>query len=368
MARPAFSLDFGILSDKFRPMILSFVFPSSSQRAGGVAMLFEFANAMARRGHEVHFIHGPALATRVDRVEDIPYDFDARVIHHITDTLDDPALPSAQIVFNDHTPRRLGQPVAIVQGFRLIGPAWDRAVFRAPCPKVCVASWLVDVGLAYGVPPEQLVHVPMGMDHELFAVRTPRSPRTFDVAMLYHPWYEKGWDIGRDILGELARRRSNFRAVVFSLAGPPPEPLPPGVELKLDLDQRRLADEVYNATRVFVQSSRHEGFGLTAIEAMACGAALVTTDCGGSRDYAFTDSTAVVVPPGDSGALTAAVDSLLDDPERADNLAAAGADSVRKFDWSRSAEELERFLLRYLEDPPRFQRASGEDRSEEYAL
>ena len=256
----------------------------------------------------------------------------------------------------------------IVQGYRLLSPEWDRAAFRAPAPKICVASWLVDVGRSYGVPEEQLVHIPMGLDHELFAVRNPPRERAIDVAMLYHPFKQKGWDIGFQVLAELAGQRPDLRAVVFSMAGPPPEDLPAGVELMLDLDQRELADEVYNATRVFVQPSHHEGFGLTAIEAMACGAALVTTDCGGSRDYAVHGSTAHVVPAGDVAGLVSAVSTLLDDERERCALAAAGSRLVQQFDWDRSGALLEEFLQRYIADPEGYQQPPGEDRSEEYAL
>jgi len=262
----------------------------------------------------------------------------------------------------------MGEPAVIVQGFRLIGATWDAFAFRAAMPKICVASWLVDVGRSYGVPDEQLVHIPMGLNHDLFAVRNGPRDREFDVAMLYHPNREKGWAVGRSVLEQLALRRPGTRAVVFSLAGPPPDPLPEGVELYLDLDQRRLADEVYNQTRVFMQSSLHEGFGLTAVEAMACGAALVTSDCGGSRDYAVPGETAVVVPAGDVTGLADSVDALLENDQRRHALAAAGERYVRKFQWTRSAELLETFLERYVADPAYFQRPPGEDRSKEYAL
>ena len=40
-----------------------------------------------------------------------------------------------------------------------------------------MARWLVDVGLTYGVPAEQLIHLAPGIDHEMFAVRTPLDDR-----------------------------------------------------------------------------------------------------------------------------------------------------------------------------------------------
>jgi glycosyltransferase involved in cell wall biosynthesis len=347
-------------------MIVNFVYPSSRERTGGVTMLYEFANSLARRGNEVHFIHGPLIAQRVSSVDEISFRFHPAAVHHLPDDLDDPSLPRADVLFGGGG-RRLGEPAVIVQGFRLLGPAADALAYRSPTPKVCVASWLVEVGRWYGVPERQLVHVPLGLDHELFAMRTPPEARTIDVAMLYHPAPEKGWDVGRAMLDELWRRRPDLRTTVITLARPPRDPLPDGV-LREGCTQRQLVDEVYNRTRVFVQASHHEGFGLTALESMACGATLVTTDCGGSRDYATDGQTAVVVPPGDPIALADAVEALLDDDSRRGRLALAGAASVRKFDWDRSGELLESFVAGYAADPPAYQLPPGEDRSAEFRL
>src|SRR4051794_23676234 len=79
----------------FGAVLLNFVFATSTHLTGGVTMLFEFADAMARRGHDVHFVHGPATTTRVARFEDVPFDFDPRVTQHIVDSLDDPSIPAA---------------------------------------------------------------------------------------------------------------------------------------------------------------------------------------------------------------------------------------------------------------------------------
>ena len=330
-------------------------------------MFYEFANALARRGHEVHFVHSPKWQHRVDRVDQISFAFDPAVRHHIVDSPDDVTLPVGDVRLGFTGPPSLGHPAVLVQGFRLLGPKADESAYRSPTPKVCVASWLVEVGRFYGVPEHQLVHVPLGLDHELFAVRKLQTERSIDVAMLYHPSYQKGWDVGRRVLDELLLRRPGLRAVVVTLADPPASPLPHGVQL-LGLDQRRLADEVYNEARVFVQASHHEGFGLTAVESMACGAALVTTDCGGSRDYAIAGETAVVVPAGDATLLADGVERLLDDAEQRIGLASAGARSVHKFDWERSGELLEAFLECYVADPKHYQQSPGEDRSKDYTL
>jgi glycosyltransferase involved in cell wall biosynthesis len=75
---------------------------------------------------------------------------------------------------------------------------------------------------------------------------------------------------------------------------------------------------------VHVVSSWEEGFGLTGAEAIACGAALATTDTKGSRDYALHESTALVSPPRDPEALAHNVLRLLDDLDLRRRLVATG--------------------------------------------
>jgi glycosyltransferase involved in cell wall biosynthesis len=337
-------------------VILSFAYPSSPDRTGGVFVLYELANACARRGHEVHFVHGPLTPYRVRSLNELPpFRFDDRVEHHLVDRLDDPRLPTGDVVFGGTAPRRLGLPVEVVQGFRMLGEGVERDLFRAPVPKVCVASWLIDVGLGYGSPSEQLWYVPLGIDHRTFTVRTPAEGRRYDVAMLSHPHREKGLAVGVEALADLKRRVPGVQALVFGI-DPPSLPLPDWVRFWQAPDHRTLAGEIYNRSRIFLQPSHHEGFGYTAVEGMACGCALVTTDNGGSRDYAVDGETALVVPPGDAAGLAAAAERLLrDDAERA-RLAGAGAELVRRrFDWDKTAALLEPHLEAYVADPARYQ-------------
>ena len=67
-----------------------------------------------------------------------------------------------------------------------------------------------------------------------------------------------------------------------------------------------------------------ESFGLTALEALAAGCAVVAADGGGLPDLVRPGETGLLVPPGDAPALAAAVLSLLADPARRARLAAAG--------------------------------------------
>jgi glycosyltransferase involved in cell wall biosynthesis len=339
--------------------VANFVYPSSSQRTGGVIVLYELANELCRRGYDVHFLHGPASPHRVKSLDELPaFSFEPAIAHHLVDDLADDEAPDGDLVFHADAPARLGLPVVVVQGYGMLSRAWEDTAFRTPAPKVCVARWLVDVGRELGVPEEQLWHVPLGLDHDTFHPDDSAHERPIDVAMLSHPFPQKGWAVGRDCL-ELLSAERDLAAVVFGATSPEP-PAPPGTRVLIGPDHPTLASEVYGRTKVFVQPSLVEGFGYTPVEAMACGAALVTTDNGGSRDYADDERTALVVPSGDAGALAAAVRRLLDDDVLRLRLAEAGRARAAGFRWERTGATLDANLRAYLADPEHYRRAPAD--------
>lgn len=335
-------------------MKVSFVFPSSGVITGGNYVMYQLANHLAARGNEVNFFHGPAIPGRIATLDEVPpMCVGYGVRNFIVDSLEDETLPAADVIFVSNAPRRLGLPASLIQGFKMLQEATERVVFTASGPKFCVATWLAEVGVReFGSPASEFLHVPLGLDHERFHLESSLADRPIDVAVMCHPHREKGWPVAVAALEELRRRRPTARLLVFGRV--PPDDCPPGVEFVDSPDAIQLADEIYGQAKIFVQSSRHEGFGYTPVEAMACGAALVTTDCGGSRDYAFDGKTAVVVAPDAPEALAEAVDALLDDEPRRLQLAANGAEYIRRFQWATSGEILEQHLERYISDPSRF--------------
>jgi glycosyltransferase involved in cell wall biosynthesis len=81
------------------------------------------------------------------------------------------------------------------------------------------------------------------------------------------------------------------------------------------------------------------------MEAMACGAALVTFDNGGCRDYALDGETALVAPRRDVAALTEALERMVSDAALRERLARQGQGFVTsRFDWEGAVEKLERIL------------------------
>jgi glycosyltransferase involved in cell wall biosynthesis len=81
--------------------------------------------------------------------------------------------------------------------------------------------------------------------------------------------------------------------------------------------------------------SHEEGFGLPALEALACGAPLVTSAESPMAEIA--GPAALLVPPGNAGALSWALNRVLTDPELADRLRQEGPKSAGPYTWEASA-------------------------------
>lgn len=82
--------------------------------------------------------------------------------------------------------------------------------------------------------------------------------------------------------------------------------------------------------------SRHEGFGLPPLEAMACGTPVVAVRATAVPEVA--GDAAVLVEPGDANAFATALLALLDDPGRRSSLRARGLRRAATFTWARHAE------------------------------
>ena len=91
---------------------------------------------------------------------------------------------------------------------------------------------------------------------------------------------------------------------------------------------QQLAD-CYRRAGVFVMPSYYETFGISVIEAMAFGLPVVATNVGGLPEVVEDGITGILVPPGDSEALAAAIMRLLRDPQLSARLGQAGRERVQ---------------------------------------
>ncbi|MGX9426432.1 MULTISPECIES: glycosyltransferase [Bradyrhizobium] len=140
---------------------------------------------------------------------------------------------------------------------------------------------------------------------------------------------QKGSDVFVAAMCRLLPRYPDFSAVLVGAVVPEQQGFASGLKQRIEaagLTSRiRITGEVpieeverwYQRLTIYAFTSRNEGFGLTLIEAMSSGAALVAARAGAAEFVVEDGITGVLVPPGDVDALCAALEPLMRDPAAA---------------------------------------------------
>jgi glycosyltransferase involved in cell wall biosynthesis len=197
--------------------------------------------------------------------------------------------------------------------------------YRLPFRHIAVSRWIADqVG-----DPNCLV-IPNGVDTETFCPGDvsgrPSERLVIGLIARTAPW--KGYTVFLEALRHLP---DALRAqITVLLAAPEPVALPEGIEVET-LRPRGDTEMAafYRRCALFVFSSFIEGFGLPPLEAMACGVPVLTTDCGGVREFA-NPANARLVPPGDAAAMAQTMAELLANPTLRRELSDAGLHTARQ--------------------------------------
>lgn len=95
-------------------------------------------------------------------------------------------------------------------------------------------------------------------------------------------------------------------------------------------------------------TSPKEGWGITNLEAAACGTPVIGSDSPGIRESVRHGETGFLVPHGDVEALAAAMERLAAAPSLVASLGRAGRGFAEHFTWERTARQTEAHLLRVL--------------------
>jgi glycosyltransferase involved in cell wall biosynthesis len=215
------------------------------------------------------------------------------------------------------------------------------ATYRLPLRQIVISSWLRDVmAERFGAAAELIVTpVDTALFHRVpVTVSTPR-PR---VLMLHHEYAWKGVADGLEAVRLARRAVPDLFLVGFGVK--PPRAGHPYDEFHADPPQETLA-AIYSGTDIYLCPSWDEGLGMPPMEAMACGAALVSYDNGGCRDYARDGDTALVARRRDVDDLAVKLRSVAGDEGLRARIARAGQAFVTSaFDWERAVTRMETLL------------------------
>ncbi len=206
---------------------------------------------------------------------------------------------------------------------------------------------------AFGVPPDRIRIVPNGVDLDTFSPGRPEHPLeedegskligyvgrldpikglltlldAFEVVHQKEPLSKLvlvGPDFGmKKVLSSIIVKR-NISGVIFR------DPVP----------YSQLAD-IYRSLDVAVSPSSFEVFGMSNLEAMACGKPVVSTYIGGARDLIEQGHDGFLVQPGDHEAIASHILELLQDEERASRIGKNARIRAQAYGIDRTADLME---------------------------
>ncbi|HEV3229041.1 MAG TPA: glycosyltransferase family 1 protein [Solirubrobacteraceae bacterium] len=233
---------------------------------------------------------------------------------------------------------------------------WARRAHRVASQRaqavVCVSHATAgDVLRRWGIPESRIVvahHGPgqFGRDTEQSASRTETAAWTGAARhLLYVGDDEPRKNVG--LLIEAYRRYVERRSSALPLvlaggaqrpdagaqSGPRAGP-DAGIQVETHPDRDRLA-RLYADAAALVHPSRHEGFGLTLVEAMHLGVPVVTAASAATREVC--GDAARYVDAGDAEGLAGELDRLTDDERLRRDLSRRGLARAAQFSWERSA-------------------------------
>jgi glycosyltransferase involved in cell wall biosynthesis len=373
-------------------MKIVFLLPQEGSRpAGGFKVVYEYANRLARRNHEVQVLH---IASLFPRNAHLSLRDRMRVFRYIPFALRgnwrpdrwfklDPAVkvswvPSLSPLFlpwadayvatwwttADHLGalRDLpGRKLYLLQHLETwLGSAEQvMATWKAPLEKIVIAHWLEDIAHEMG---ESCHYIPNGLDFTKFGrdvFPEDRNPKR--VAMLFsHSLAWKGSFDGLAALAILKDKYPDLEAEFFGI-NERPQDLPAWIVYHHAPAQAELR-RIYNRASIFLAPSLSEGWGLPPCEAMMCGAAVIATDIGGHREFCTDGENALLVPAENPRAIADAVVRLLEDPELRLRLARNGHSNIQRFTWDAACNAFESVLLippAVSATPPQLKRAAS---------
>ena len=357
-------------------MRITFLMPGDhSFPSGGFRVVYEYANRLVSRGHQVTVLHPRKLkyapperfsvyrwlrrsASRLTTLASRPsidwHRVDPRVRLLYIPSSDVRYIPQGEAVFATgwvtvqsvlECPADRGENFYLIQGYEgyhapkeLVDATW-----RAPLHKIVVSKWLLEVGKTLGC--HDLTHIPNAIDHERYRIVRPLASRSRQVAMLCSRSPVKGSIDGFEALRIARDKYPDLKTVAFGTsrrqAG-----IPEWIEYHQNPPQEVIVNEIYNCSSVFLSSSLSEGFSLPPAEAAACGCAVVATDSGGIREYIQSGVSGLLSPPKDPGPLAENLCLLLGNEDLRVRIATACNEGLRQFNWDRSAALMDDYIAR----------------------
>lgn len=155
--------------------------------------------------------------------------------------------------------------------------------WKLPLHKFSVSSWLAELGeKKFG---EKIKFIPNFLDlRDNFKVTYPLHSRNHTISLLNHPSKRKNTKLGLEIVELIRKRVPDVKVKLFGTEDFDASDFE-YIEYFKRPSRKQLRDDIYNQSLIYLLPSEYEGWGLTAMEAMASGNIVISNNNGGVNDF-----------------------------------------------------------------------------------
>lgn len=113
--------------------------------------------------------------------------------------------------------------------------------------------------------------------------------------------------------------------------------------------QQKIIGDTLRNTDIYICASLYESFCLPVLEAMTCGAAIITTNNGGNADFIKENENALLIQKNNIEDIAVKLEKLLDDKKLREKLAQAGVETSKRFNWDKVIRDIEEYYKEIAE-------------------
>mgnify|MGYP002577340815 CR=1 FL=1 len=228
---------------------------------------------------------------------------------------------------------------------------WDNAEigkksYQLPLNKIVISTWInncLQRDLKIG--PFPIVY--NGLDVDIYhSTMQKRDRNGFLFLMLNHKLSKKGVSNGLAVFEAVKEKHPDAKLQMFGMCDG--ENLPEYVEYFQNPSKEKII-ELYSQSDIFIFPSIEEGWGLTPLEAMACGCVVVGTRTGFVLDLGIHRENMMISEPGDVNGMVVNIESVLSNPVLIKKIKEKSIETVKHLDWGKSTDKLVSILCSHIE-------------------
>lgn len=234
-----------------------------------------------------------------------------------------------------------GKKFYFIQDFEI----WDNRElalksYKLPLEKIVISSWInIQLKNEMGIGPFPIVI--NGLDTNHFKDYGTRNDDELTFMMLNHYQKKKGVAQGLEVFNRIRKEYPKAKLIMFGMRDN--SNLPSDVEYHQNPTRKELV-ELYNQAHFFIFPSLDEGWGLTPVEAMACGCVVVGSNTGFVLDIGRNKENMMISEPGDIEGMVNNIKEVLRKADLRCELSIAGRKAVEELKWNNSCLKLLIFL------------------------